>query len=157
AQEKELGDLGFIPVCHCQDTGQAAFYGNQSVQRPKQYEVPATVNARLSAMLQYMLCVSRFAHYLKVITRDMVGKFTTPQEIENHLSKWLSNYIISSDNAGVESKAKYPLREGKVRIEERLDRPGTYRCEIHLRPHFQLDQLVTAVELVTDLAPAQAR
>src|SRR5262249_10692791 len=68
AQEKELGDLGFIPLCYCQDTELAAFYGNQSLQKPAKYDEPAaTVNATLSAMVQYMLCVSRIAHYVKVI------------------------------------------------------------------------------------------
>ena len=80
AQEKELGELGFIPLCHCQDTEYSAFYGNQSIQKPKKYDDPkATVNARLSAMLQYMLCVSRFAHYMKVISRDKIGSIARPR------------------------------------------------------------------------------
>lgn len=157
AQEKELGELGFIPLCHCQDTELAAFYGNQSVQKPKVYdELSATVNARLSAMLQYMLCVARFAHYLKVMARDKVGSYTGPGEIEDYLRRWLMNYTSGNDNATPEMKAQYPLREAKVLIRERPDKPGTYSCVIHLRPHFQLDQMVTAVKLVTELAPMPA-
>ena len=76
AQEKELGMLGFIPLCHCQDTELAAFYGNSSVQQPLEYDKnSATLNARMSAMLQYILCASRFAHYLKVMARDRIGTF----------------------------------------------------------------------------------
>ena len=67
-QEQELSELGFIPLCHCENTDYSAFYTNQSMQKPKKYdELAATINARISAMLQYMLCVSRFAHYLKVL------------------------------------------------------------------------------------------
>jgi len=156
AQEKELSDLGLIPLCHLQDAGLLAFYSNQSVQQPKQYdEQAATVNARISSMLQYMLCISRFAHYLKVISRDKVGAFAGAVECEDHLRRWLSNYVNSSDNASPQLKAKHPLREAKLQIKEIPDRPGSYRCVAHLRPHFQLDQMVTSVRLVTELTPGR--
>jgi type VI secretion system ImpC/EvpB family protein len=153
AREKELGELGFMPLCHCQDTGLSAFYGNQSVQKPKLYdELPATINARMSTMLQYMFCVARFAHYIKVITRDKVGSFVTPGDLEDYLRKWLMKYTTSSDTGGPEIKARFPLREAKVQVTERADKPGTYRSVIHLRPHYQLDQMVTSVRLVAELA-----
>jgi type VI secretion system ImpC/EvpB family protein len=155
AVEKELGELGFIPLCHCQDTNLAAFYGNQSIQKPKVYdEVPATVNARMSAMLQYMFCVARFAHYIKVITRDKVGSFATAIDVEEYLRKWLMRYTTASDTSGPEIKARFPLREARVQITERPDKPGTYRSVIHLRPHYQLDQMVSSVRLVAELAGA---
>jgi type VI secretion system ImpC/EvpB family protein len=152
-QEKELGELGFMPLCHCQDTPCAAFYGNPSVQKPKPYDqLAATINARLSAMLQYTLCVSRFAHYLKVIARDKVGSFVGPADCEDYLRRWLLNYTTGNDNADPEARARYPLREARVQVRERPDKPGTYTCVIQLRPHFQLDQMTTAVKLVTELA-----
>jgi type VI secretion system ImpC/EvpB family protein len=155
AREKELGELGFIPLCDCQDTELAAFYGNQSVQKPKTYdEVAATVNARMSAMLQYILCVARFAHYIKVMIRDKVGAFFGPADCEDYLRRWLMKYAMSNENAGPELKAKAPLREARVSVTERPDKPGTYRSVIQLRPHYQLDQMVTAVRLVTELAPS---
>jgi type VI secretion system ImpC/EvpB family protein len=153
AQEKELGELGFIPLCHCQDTSLAAFYGNQSIQKPKTFdELAATVNARMSAMLQYMFCVARFAHYIKVITRDKVGSFATAADVEEYLRKWLMKYTTASDSSGPEIKARFPLREARVQITERPDKPGTYRSVIHLRPHYQLDQMVSSVRLVAELA-----
>jgi type VI secretion system ImpC/EvpB family protein len=156
AHENELAELGFIPLCHCQGTEFSAFYSNQSVQRPRQYdEVAASVNARLSAMLQYMLCVSRFAHYLKIIGRDMVGRLANPAECEEQVRRWLQNYI-SNDNASPDLKARRPLGEARVRITERPGQPGNYVCVAHLRPHYQLDQLVAAVRLVTDLSPIRS-
>lgn len=156
AQEKELGELGFIPLCCCPDTNLAAFYGNQSVQRPPRFDEPAaTANARLSAMLQYILCVARFAHYLKVIARDRVGTFTAPQECEDYLHRWLLKYTVSNDEIDLETKAKYPLREARVQIREHPGRPGTYLAIMHLRPHFQLDQVAMAVRLATELAPSK--
>lgn len=152
--EKELGELGVIPLCACKDTDWCAFYGSSSVQKPKVYdEMPATVNARLSAMLQYMFCVSRFAHYLKIIGRDRVGTFATAQECEYFLQRWLHNYTIDTDEATLEAKARAPLREGRVEVREKPGKPGSYYCVMYLRPHFQLDQVVTAVKLVTEMAP----
>jgi type VI secretion system ImpC/EvpB family protein len=155
-QEKELSELGFIPLCRCQDTGYTTFYGNQSVQKPKTYdEQPATVNARLSAMLQYILCVSRIAHYIKALGRDRVGSYTGPEECQIMLENWLRNYTMSGDRKGEESRARYPLREARVRVVERPEKPGTYYCEIHLRPQYQLDQLAASLRLVTELAPSR--
>ncbi|HKM53031.1 MAG TPA: type VI secretion system contractile sheath large subunit, partial [Isosphaeraceae bacterium] len=139
-REKELDELGFIPLCHCQDTEFSAFYTAASVQKPTKYDDPtATANARISAMLQYIFCVSRFAHYLKVIGRDKIGSQHSPEDCERFLGDWLRKYTTASDTAGPEDRAKYPLREAKVTIRERADSPGSYNCVIHLRPHFQLD------------------
>lgn len=155
SMEKVLADLGFIPLCDCTNTPFSAFYSNQSIQLPKVYDDPvASVNARLSGMLQYMFCVSRFAHYIKVIGRDKVGSFQTADECERYLQDWLISYSIDSADADSETMAKSPLREGRVRVRELPGKPGNFACEVHLRPHFQLDQLTSSVRLLTELAPA---
>ncbi len=107
-------------------------------------------------MLQYILCVSRFAHYLKVIARDKIGSQFSPEDCERLLSEWLRNYTTASDTSGPEDRAKHPLREAKVMVRERLDTPGSYNCVIHLRPHFQLDQMFMSMRLTTELAPGRA-
>lgn len=156
SQEKELGELGFIPLCHNYDTEYSTFYGNQSIQQPKKYDEPkATANARLSAMLQYILCVSRFSHFLKIISRDKIGSMNGSEECEEYLRQWLRKYTTANDNAGPDVKAKYPLREAKVEVRENHDKPGSYTCVIHLRPHFQFDQMVSSLRLTTELAPAR--
>jgi type VI secretion system protein ImpD len=152
AREKELGDHGFIPLCQTHSSELCAFYGNQSIQQPKAYANPvATVNAKLSAMLQYMFCVSRFAHYLKVIGRDRLGSFATPEECERFMNKWLMDFATSNENVSEEVQARYPLREAGVKVREVPGKPGVYMSVIHLRPHFQLDQLTSSVKLVTEL------
>jgi type VI secretion system protein ImpD len=156
-QEKELSDLGFIPLLKAKDTPYSVYYSNQSAQRSKVHDtVAATINARISTMLQYMLCVSRFAHYLKVLARDRVGSFATPEECETFLQKWLLNYCNSNAKAGAETMARYPLREGKVLVRERAGRPGIYSCTVHLQPHSQVDQVVSEFKLVTEIMPREA-
>src|SRR5262249_26079595 len=80
---------------------------------PAKYDEPAaTVNATLSAMVQYMLCVSRIAHYVKVIARDKLGSFSGPTECEEHLHRWLANYLTPHARAREALKGRYPFRAG---------------------------------------------
>jgi type VI secretion system ImpC/EvpB family protein len=156
--EKDLSEFGFIPLCHCPDTELAAFYSNPSLQRPQVYdEVAATMNARLSAMLQYMLCVGRFAHYLKVLARDKIGSIGEPRELEELLHRWLLKYVLSGSEDSETAKAQYPLRDAKVQVREHPGKPGSYLSVIHLQPHFQLDVVTTGVRLTTELNPLQPR
>jgi len=151
-REKELADLGFIPLCHTPGAAEAAFYTTPSSQKPRAYTDPvATANGRLSAMLQYILCVSRFAHFVKVMIRDKVGAFTSPEAVEDQLNKWLAGYVVANDSAPSETKAKYPLREGKAQVREIAGKPGSYQCTVYLRPHFQLDQVSAGIRLTTQL------
>jgi type VI secretion system ImpC/EvpB family protein len=134
----------------------SAFHSTQSVQSAKVYtETEATVNARLSSMLQYMFCASRFAHYLKVMARDKVGKYASAPEYEDYLNRWLMNYTDASATAP-DMKARYPLREGRVAVREVSGSPGRFTCDVFLRPHFQLEQLVGSVHLSTRLTPVAA-
>jgi type VI secretion system ImpC/EvpB family protein len=154
-QEQELGQLGLLPLCHCRDTALAAFYGVQSVQQPKKYDDPAaTANARMSSMLHYILCASRFAHYIKVIARDKVGTFAEAHEVEDYLHRWLHRYVLSDSEAGPEIKARYPLREARIEVVRHPAKPGSYLCTMYLRPHFELDELSVSTRLTTDLAPS---
>lgn len=152
-QEKELTDLGFIPLCYCRATACSAFYSNQSVQAPVHYdELPARVNARLSAMLQYILCASRFAHYLKVMARDMIGSFLSAADVQWRLQSWLVNYVSGDPGATAVMKARFPLSEGRVEVRDHPGRPGSYLSTFYLKPHYQLDELIASFRLITELS-----
>ncbi|MBI5926929.1 MAG: type VI secretion system contractile sheath large subunit [Aquabacterium sp.] len=151
-REKELNDLGFIPLVHCKNTDYAAFFGAQSVQKVKKYDTDAAnANARLSAQLQYMFAVCRISHYMKSMLRDKVGSFAAASNIETYLNGWINQYVLNSDDASQEQKAKYPLREASVQVQEVPGRPGVYRAVSFLRPHFQLDELSVSLRLVAEL------
>jgi type VI secretion system protein ImpC len=151
-REKELADLGFVPLVHCKGTDYAAFFSVQSCQKPKVYEQDAaTANARISAQLPYIFAVSRFAHYLKAIMRDKIGGFTSKDEIQRFLNDWIINYSIANDDAGFTLKAQHPLKEARVDVVEIPGKPGAYKAVAFLRPHFQLDELTISMRLVADL------
>jgi type VI secretion system protein ImpD len=150
--ERELSDFGLIPLCHCYDTPFSAFYSNQSVQNPLKLGARFDdTNAKLSGMLQHVLCASRIAHYLKVMIRDKVGSFTTAEACEQFLMEWLFKYTTGRDDLDWEEQARYPLRQARVTVSERPDKPGQYFCVFHLVPHYQLDHMVSELQLVTEL------
>ncbi len=158
ATERDLAGLGLVPISVCRNTPWLAFRSAQSVQRPERYDdEAANANARLSAMLQYIFCVSRFSHYIKVMMRDRLGAFTTAADCEKHLENWVLNYVTTNINASVLEKAQYPLQEARVRVREQPGKPGTYRCEMLLRPHFQPTDVVSNFRLVTELAAVGGR
>ncbi|MEX3954685.1 type VI secretion system contractile sheath large subunit [Trinickia sp. EG282A] len=151
-REKELSDLGFIPLVHCKNTDYAAFFAAQSVQRPRKYNTDsANANAVLSTQLQYIFSVSRIAHYLKAMMRDKIGSFASAQNVETFLNRWIAQYVLLDDNATQEQKAQFPLREASVQVTEIPGKPGSYRSVAFLRPHFQLDELSISLRLVADL------
>ncbi len=154
-REKEFSDLGFIPLVHCKGRDFAAFFATQSCQKAKLYNKDeANANARLSTQLQYMLCVSRFAHYLKAIARDKIGSFMSRGQCERWLNDWIETYKHPNpETANQESLAKMPLADARVDVREVAGRPGHYEAVAFLRPHFQLDALNVSMRLVATLPP----
>ncbi|MBO8415689.1 MAG: type VI secretion system contractile sheath large subunit [Proteobacteria bacterium] len=154
-REAELSQNGFLPLCYWKNTDYAVFLGGQTVNKPQEYDNPdATANASLSARLPYIFATSRFAHYLKCIVRDKIGSFKEREDMERWLSDWISNYVTSDPNASEEVKAKYPLAEAKVVVEDIEGQPGYYSAKFYLRPHYQLEGLTTSLRLTTKLPSA---
>lgn len=152
-REFELSNLGFLPLLHSKNRDFAVFMGAQSCQKPKQYFDPAAnSNAELSAKFNYILCVSRFAHYLKVMARDKIGSFMEVKDCERWLNDWIMNYVIANpENAGDEAKAKAPLADARVEVRAVKGKPGWYEAVAWLRPHFQLETLTTSMRLVAEV------
>ncbi|HKO58952.1 MAG TPA: type VI secretion system contractile sheath large subunit [Thermoanaerobaculia bacterium] len=156
-REKELDTLGFVALCHCKGTDYAAFFGGQTTQKPRTYDTnAANANARISARLPYLLAAARFAHYLKVICRDKIGSFQTKDTLSIYLNRWISSYILGTDDAGQDLKAQYPLREARIDVFDVPGKPGAYRAVAFLRPHFQLEELTASIRLVAELPPPAA-
>lgn len=151
-REKELSDLGFIPLVHCKHTDYAAFFGAQSTQKPKKYDTDAAnANSALSAQLQYMFAICRISHYMKTMMRDKIGSFTSALEVERYIHNWLMRYVVDADDASQEVRAMRPLRDAAVEVSEVPGRPGVYRAVAFVKPHFQLDELSVSLRLVAEL------
>lgn len=150
SREAELSELGFLPLIHCKGTDYAAFLGAQSCQKPVKYDDPrATSNAALSAKFNLMLCMSRFAHFMKVMVRDRVGRYQERGDVEKFLTRWINRYVLDSpESAGEEMKAERPLAWAKVEVVDVPGQPGYYQAKLHVRPHFQLEGVDVSMRMV---------
>lgn len=151
-REAELSKEGFLPLCHFKNTDYSVFFGAQTCQRPKKYDDDdATANAAISARLPYIMAASRIAHFLKCIARDKIGSFMERQDMEDFLKRWISNYVLDDPKASGEMKAKYPLAEAAISVEEIPGAPGSYNAVALLRPWLQLEELSTSLRMVAKL------
>jgi type VI secretion system protein ImpD/type VI secretion system protein ImpC len=156
AQERALGEAGLMPLALLPFGEEAVFGAVPSLQSPARYAGPeaaaAQANARISAQINAMLCVSRFAHHIKLRGRAMTGSFRTAEEIEQELHGWLQTYVNASPTGSSEMRARFPLMAAKVTVREKRGQPGSFACTAQLQPHFQLDDVSAAFRLVTVLA-----
>ena len=154
-QEFELAKLGFVPLTNEKGTSNAVFFSVQSAQKPKEYTGKkgdaATASAALSAQLPYLFAASRFSHYLKKMVLEWVGTYATRGELEQKLQNWIGEYVLKSEGASDEEKAKKPLSDARISVVENPRKPGTYQAVAHLRPHFQLDAVDFTMSLVADV------
>jgi type VI secretion system protein ImpC len=154
-RERELGKLGFLPLSHYKNTDYAVFFGGQSTQKPTKYDRPeANANAEISARLPYIMATSRFAHYLKVMARDWIGKFMEASNVQNELNRWINNYVNANPDAGQDMKAKFPLREAKVVVQEIPGQPGSYNAIAWMRPWLQFEELTASMRMVASIPKA---
>jgi type VI secretion system ImpC/EvpB family protein len=150
-QDLALANSGFMPLSALPGLPLAAFISAQTIQRPRRYDrAAASVNARLSTRLGYILCVSRFAHYIKAMWRGRIGTATSAAAEQTRLQDWLRQYTTASDDADNETKARYPLRNANVELQEIPGRDGAYNCIISLQPHFQFDDAAATIRLYTE-------
>jgi type VI secretion system ImpC/EvpB family protein len=158
-QERQAVEAGFIPFIGLEMLPEASFAATPSIHRPPrmQGETAAVANAnqRLSAQFNAMLCVSRFAHCVKLMGRDMVGSFKTADDIQFRIQRWLQNFTNLSAGGVGDGGARYPLREARVEVFEKPGQPGVFGCTVLLQPHYQLDEVGAAFRLVTDLQAAR--
>jgi type VI secretion system protein ImpC len=83
--------------------------------------------------------------------RDKIGSFMSRQNCQDFLNRWISNYVLLDDDASQTQKAKYPLREARIEVEDIPGKPGAYRAIAYMKPHFQLDEIDVSLRLVADL------
>jgi type VI secretion system protein ImpC len=148
-REKELSDLGFMPLSHYKNTDYAVFFGGQTAQKPPLFdEHDATANAAISARLPYIMATSRIAHYLKVMARDKIGSFMEAEEMQQWLNRWINGYVNASEEGGQDMRAQYPLREAKIQVQPVPGSPGAYSAVAWLRPWLQMEELTTSLRMV---------
>ena len=62
------------------------------------------------------------------------------------------NYVSANEDSGADLVSRYPLREARVMVRERPDKPGSYVSVLHLRPRLQDENMTATLRLTTELA-----
>ena len=152
-REVGLSNLGFLPLLHCKNTDYAAFLGAPSCQKPRKYHTPeANAHAELSTKINFLLCASRFAHYVKVMARGALCGFLSPEEVERWLNAWLADYVRrDGELAGEAERALRPLAAARLQIRAVPGAPGRHQAILELVPCFQVEELSTPLRLVTEV------
>jgi type VI secretion system protein ImpD len=158
AFERQLAKLGLTALCNIKYGSEAAFYSASSTQKPKRYSTAeANANAELSAMSNYILCASRFAHYVKILARDRIGSMIEAEEIRRFLNDWLVSYVNRNPDASAKLRAEKPLIDAQVDVREQPGRPGEYFCVIQLEPYHSFDDVRATLKLDTKLVVKNGR
>jgi type VI secretion system protein ImpC len=156
-REAELAKNGLMPLIHRKNSDFAAFIGAQSLHKPAEYDDPdATANANLGARLPYLFATCRFAHYLKCMVRDKIGSFADAAAMQTMLSRWINQYVDGDPaNSSQADKARRPLADAQVVVEEVEGNPGYYTSKFFMRPHYQLEGMSVSLRLVSKLPSAK--
>jgi len=150
--DMDLCNHGFIPLVMRKNSDNAAFFDAPSSKRiPKFADTPQgkedETRARLQAAFPYMMISCRIAHYLKVIWRENIGRVMDPEKMVNEISKWLGQYCRQG-SIDDELAAKYPLKEIKVTAEPVPGKPGVYKANLQMIPHFKLKNMEVTMTMV---------
>ena len=141
-REYELAEQGFIPLSMRKGSDNACFFSANSAQKAKTFGTSkegkeAELNYRLGTQLPYMFVINRLAHYIKVLQREQIGSAKDRNGLERELNSWLSQYVVEDDNPSPDVRARRPLREAKIIVEDVPGEPGWYRVRMQVRPHFK--------------------
>ena len=150
---RELAELGFIALCQEKRADRAVFFSTPSCAKPRQYTTPRENASSLVAVrLEYVMAMSRFAHYFRAMARDRLEDFPSASDCEDFFTDWIACYVGVDPPATDEEAARWPLRHARIKVSESRDwRGGFYRLAAVLQPSFRLPgsaQLELTVDLV---------
>ena len=142
-RDVELQEQGFIALTMRKGSDNACFFSANTAQKPKYFGTSAKgkqaeLNYKLSTQLPYMFVVNRLAHYIKVLQRERIGASMTAPQLEKELTEWLEQYVLRQDVVEDESiRARKPLRDAELSVEDVEGEPGWYKIQMNVRPHFK--------------------
>ena len=146
-REAELAALGLLPLVPLRGGVGAVVISVPTLARPPDHDDPqASAQARLATRLNVLLPSWRFAHYLRCIARDRVGSFQTPDELRDHLQRWLLNYVDGDpENSSTNSRTRHPLAAAELVIDAPQDGAQQLQVSAYLWPHHQIEGLSEAL------------
>ncbi len=153
----DLCNFGFIPLVMRKGSDNAAFFDAPSAKRVGKFPDTAEgkedeTRARLGMSLPYLMLSCRIAHYLKVIWRENMGRVMDADKMVTEINKWLKQYCRQG-TLDDKLAAKYPLKEIQVTAEPVPGKPGMFKSEIQMIPHFKLKGVEVELSMVGQFDP----
>jgi type VI secretion system protein ImpC len=153
-RSKELAQFGLLPLACPENSaeGLAYFAAAPSCHQPQPQNAAATDDAAWTVWLNFLLCVSRYVHCLKVQARDRLYFASDVAEVQRGLNDWLKDHVLEDlANAPYYAKSRQPLAEIRVEIQAAKDRPGRHELVVWLRPHYHFAAPTATVRLVAEI------
>jgi type VI secretion system protein ImpC len=153
----DLCNFGFIPLVMRKGSDNAAFFDAPSAKRVDKFPDTAEgkedeTRARLGMSLPYLMIQCRIAHYMKVIWRENMGRVMDAEKMVNEINNWLKQYCRQG-TLDEELASKYPLKEIQVSATPVPGKPGMFKSEIQMIPHFRLKGVEVQLSMVGQFDP----
>jgi len=153
----DLCNFGFIPLVMRKGSDNAAFFDAPSAKRVGKFPDTAQgkedeTRARLGMALPYLMISCRIAHYLKVIWRENMGRVMDAEKMVGEINDWLKQYCRQGSMSD-ELASKYPLKEIQVSATPVPGKPGMFKSEIQMVPHFRLKGVEVQLSMVGQFDP----
>ena len=153
-QVVQLRKYGFIVIQPLKNSNDVFFTNPISIYDSSSQDCAGSTEVfeqhHLGTILPYILCMSRISHYIKKILRNIIGKFSTRAQIQTFLQRWLNTYINQTPVYIDGQMTKFPLKAGKIQVDEAPHQIGRYLCKVWIRPHLILEKISTSLYFVTD-------
>jgi type VI secretion system protein ImpC len=141
AMEMALTEKGFLPLVHRKGTDMACFTQDRALFFSESRLNKRSAELYADEHLSYIMAGARFAQYLSVIVRDKVGVWTSANEIEKWLDKWIAAYSIENQPSQSEASEDRPLLEAHLTVENTIESPGGilkgYIGHLNIQPAYQ--------------------
>ncbi|MEP0841079.1 MAG: type VI secretion system contractile sheath large subunit [Phycisphaerae bacterium] len=156
----DLCNFGFTPLVMRRDSDNAAFFDAPSIKKVGKFPDTAQgkedeTRARLGMSFPYLMISCRLAHYLKVIWRENIGRVMDAEKMVAEINTWLKQYCRQG-TLDDELAAKYPLKEIQVTAEPVPGKPGLFKSEVQMIPHFKLKGVEIQMSMVGQFDPPAA-
>jgi type VI secretion system protein ImpC len=155
-RERELSDLGFLPLVPFPDVGGGAFFSSRSCERRRRYDTEAmTESGNYSGDLAHVLSYLRLVQTARALYRDRAPEAPpwSPAQARDRLMTWLRTYSQLEFAATPEASARAPLQDFNVdvRNEPVPGLPGALRVAFFLGANHLLPYPPAALRFETIL------
>jgi len=148
--EQDLSVQGFTALTEIPTVYALSLRSCHSIQIPAHYHDDlSNMNAEVATMLPYLLCASRFAHYIKVLAREKIGSFLEASACQQYLQRWIFNYCGKAQVDNAQQIARYPLSDARITVNSAPGQPGKLLCKMELKPNYHIEKINTKLRFIS--------